>query len=235
MLKEKLNLDNEKENQNFDLLIEVVKDYFSLSQDKYSQITTYIALIKILNYLKDEKNRISEELKNMNKDYCGKLKVNEDNEKIFILITNGSYNLLSQVIKFSKVINFDEISKKEIVEDRDYSFDYKNNIDKTLSILIKDKPTSKIFSISKNNRNIPNLNKFLNILYDLNFSNIRYSIIYFEDDIRTSIDHNIINDLAFHFKYNKNKSEINGSDNYNLLKKNGGNGIYKTIKSFFQN
>ena len=52
--KEKLNL-NEKinNNQNFDLLIEVARNYFSQSQDKYSQISTYILLIKILNYLKD--------------------------------------------------------------------------------------------------------------------------------------------------------------------------------------
>ena len=215
-LKEKLNLDKEKDNKNFDLLVEVAKDYFSQSQDKYSQISTYITLIKILNYLKDPKNAISDELKNMNKDYCEKLKVDEENEKVFILMTNGSYNLLSQVIKLSKSINFDEISNEKVIGDKDYSFKYNNNIDKILSKLIKDKPISKIFSVSKNNRNVPNLNKFLNILYDLNNSNIRYSIIYFEDDIGTFIDNNIINDLTFHFK--NNNKEINCSDNYNLLK-----------------
>ena len=54
------------------------------------------------------------------------------------------------------------------------------------------------------------------MLYDLNNSNIKYSIICFENDIRTTIDNKIIRDLTFHLKYNKR--EINCSDNLYFLK-----------------
>ena len=52
-LKEKLNLEKYSDEQNFDLLIEVAKNYFSQSQDKFQQLYSYIALIKVMNLMKD--------------------------------------------------------------------------------------------------------------------------------------------------------------------------------------
>ena len=204
--KEKLNL-NEKinNNQNFDLLIEVARNYFSQSQDKYSQISTYILLIKILNYLKDinKSDESNKEYVNLNKYLCNKLKISETNEKVFVLISNGSYHLLSQIIKFSNENKFEDIMKTELEKNGNYSFDYNNDTDKILSKLIKDTSISKIFSVTKSNRNIPNLNKFLNILSDLDKSQIKYGIIYFEDDIKMSLENNILSELILHAKYNK--------------------------------
>ena len=62
-LKEKLNLEKYSDKQNFDLLIEVTKNYFSQSQDKFQQLYSYIALIKVMNLMKDSND---DELKKKN-------------------------------------------------------------------------------------------------------------------------------------------------------------------------
>ena len=167
-----------KNNHNFDLLINIARNYFSQSQDKYSQINAYIFLIKILNYLKDinEKDENYLEYKIINKKICDLMKVNEHNEKVLILITNRSYHLISQIIKFSKNNKFEEIQTKEVKKERTYSLDYDNKTDKILSDLVKCTSISKIFDFTKNNRNIQNLSKFLNILSDLDKSKIKYMI-----------------------------------------------------------
>ena len=92
---------------------------------------------------------------------------------MLILITNGSYHLLSQIIKFSNKNKFQDIAKGEIKKEKVYSFDYENNTDKILSDLVEGTPIHRIFSLIKNNRNIPNLSKFLNILSDLDESKIK--------------------------------------------------------------
>ena len=62
-LKEKLNLDKYSNDKNFDLLIEVARNYFSQSQDKFQQLYSYIALIKVMNLMKDSND---DELKKKN-------------------------------------------------------------------------------------------------------------------------------------------------------------------------
>ena len=201
--KEKLDLDS-KSNHNYDLLIGVINNYFCLSQENCDQINAYIFIIKILNYLRDinkeDENYFAN--KKLNNIICNKLKINEDNEKILILITNGSYHLLSQIIQFSnknKFVNIKiEESKKEEIDNDDLD---KINY-KILSDLIKDTSISKIFSFMQNNRNITNLNKFLNILSILDKSYLKYSIIYFEDDIKMSMENYILNEIMFLEKYN---------------------------------
>ena len=199
-LKEKLNLEKYANEQNFDLLIEVAKNYFSQSQDKFQQLYSYIALIKVMNLMKDSND---EELKKEYKNICDKLKVSENNEKIFILITDGSYHLLSQIIKFSEKNKYENIKAQNDIEEKEYSFDYNDKVDKVLSNLIENTSLSKIFSKIKNNRNVPNLNRFLNILSEFEKNNIPYFIIYYEDDIKISIDNQILNELIYQFKYNK--------------------------------
>ena len=133
-LKEKLNLEKYSDEQNFDLLIEVAKNYFSQSQDKFQQLYSYIALIKVMNLMKDSND---DELKKKYKDNCNRLKVSENNEKIFILITDGSYHLLSQIIKFSEKNKYENIKAQNDIEEKEYSFDYNDKVDKVLSKLIE--------------------------------------------------------------------------------------------------
>ena len=199
-LKEKLNLEKYANEQNFDLLIEVAKNYFSQSQDKFQQLYSYIALIKVMNLMKDSND---DELKKKYKDNCNRLKVSENNEKIFILITDGSYHLLSQIIKFSEKNKYENIKAQNDIEEKEYSFDYNDKVDKVLSNLIENTSLSKIFSKIKNNRNIPNLNRFLNILSEFEKNDVPHCIIYYEDDIKISIDNQIVNELIYQFKYNK--------------------------------
>ena len=232
--KQKLDLES-KSNHNFDLLIEIAKNYFSQSQDKYSQISAYILLVQILNYLKDlnDNNENDETIKgyiNLNKIICDKLKVNEHNEKVLIIVTNGSYHLLSQIIKFSNNNEFEDLEKKEINDKMIYSFDYNNKIDKILSELVKGTSISKVFSLTKNNGNIPNLKKFLNILSDLDKSKIKYSIIYFEDDIKISFENNILSEIKFQAKYNQtNLGKFH--NNYEKIWKNIEEIDYTNIKN----
>jgi len=199
-LKEKLNLEKYSDEQNFDLLIEVAKNYFSQSQDKFQQLYSYIALIKVMNLMKCSND---DELKNKYKDNCNRLKVSENNEKIFILITDGSYHLLSQIIKFSEKNKYENIEAQNDIEEKEYSFDYNDKVDKVLSNLIENTSLSKIFSKIKNNRNVPNLNRFLNILSEFEKNNIPHFIIYYEDDIKISIDNQILNELLYQLKFNK--------------------------------
>ena len=186
--------------QNFDLLIGVAKNYFSQSQDKFQQLYSYIALIKVMNLMKDSND---DEMKKKYKDNCNRLKVSENNEKIFILITDGSYYLLSQIIKFSEKNKYENIKAQNDIEEKEYSFDYNDKVDKVLSNLIENTSLSKIFSKIKNNRNIPNLNRFLNILSEFEKNDVPHCIIYYEDDIKISIDNQILNELIYQFKYNK--------------------------------
>ena len=199
-LKEKLNLEKYANEQNFDLLIEVAKNYFSQSQDKFQQLYSYIALIKVMNLMKDSND---DDLKKKYKDNCNRLKVSENNEKIFILITDGSYHLLSQIIKFSEKNKYENIKAQNDIEEKEYSFDYNDKVDKVLSNLIENTSLSKIFSKIKNNRNVPNLNRFLNILSEFEKNNIPHFIIYYEDDIKISIDNQILNELLYQLKFNK--------------------------------
>lgn len=60
-LKEKLNLENYADNKKFDLLIEVAKNYFFQSQDKFFQLKSYTVLIKILNFLDERKALLDSE------------------------------------------------------------------------------------------------------------------------------------------------------------------------------
>lgn len=229
--KEKLDLDSES-NHNFDLLIEVARNYFYQSQDKYAQINAYILLIKILNYLRDinEEDENYMEFKKLNEIICDKLKVNEKNEKILILITNGSYHLLSQIIKFSNKNKFEDIEKKEEEKKGKDNANMDKETHKILSDLIKDTSISKTFSFLQNNRNIPNLNKFLNILSDLDKSNLKYSIIYFEDDIKISLENYILNEIMFQEKYNH--AELKKfHENYKMILENIQKSDYTNIKN----
>jgi hypothetical protein len=229
--KEKLDLDSES-NHNFDLLIEVARNYFYQSQDKYAQINAYILLIKILNYLRNinEEDENYMEFKKLNEIICDKLKVNEKNEKILILITNGSYHLLSQIIKFSNKNKFEDIEKKEEEKKGKDNANMDKETHKILSDLIKDTSISKTFSFLQNNRNIPNLNKFLNILSDLDKSNLKYSIIYFEDDIKMSMENYILNEIMFLEKYNHTELK-RFHENYKIILENIQKSDYTNIKN----
>ena len=268
-LKEKLNLENYADNKKFDLLIEVAKNYFFQSQDKFFQLKSYTALIKILNFLDEHKalldseglndildkldiknlssnshkkadifekdkevhqnpssklNEKSEkkneiEYKKLYEDIYRKLKLSKGNVKVFILITDGSYHLLSQIIKFSKDNKYEELINMNFIDEKDYSFDYNNDIDKILSTLIKNTSISKIFSYNKNNRNIHNFNKFLEILSTLEKYKIPHCIIYYEDDIKISMDNQILNELILLLKYNKSKIEKDFKGKFEALEK----------------
>ena len=215
-LKEKLNLEKYSNDKNFDLLIEVARNYFSQSQDKYRQLYSYMTLIKVMNLMKVSKD---EKLKEKYKNICNKLKVSEDNEKIFILITDGSYHLLSQIIQFSKNNNYDDIEAQNVIEEKEYSFDYNDKVDKVLSKLIENTSLSKIFSKIKNNRNIPNLNKFLKILRKFEEKDVPHCIIYYEDDIKLSIDNQILDELIYQFKYNKPYLDKNYTGKFKVIEK----------------
>ena len=205
-LKERLNLKNYSDTQNFDLLIEVARNYFSQSQDKYFQLYTYIGLIKIMNLLKNS-NKKDKKMQDNYENICNKLKVSKNNEKIFVLITDGSYHLLSQIIQFSKKNKYENIKDQNVIEEKEYSFDYTNEVDKVLSNLIANTSLSKIFAKNKNNRNIPNLNKFFNILSDLEQSGIPHCIIYYEDELKISMDNQILNEMIYQLIYNKSNFE----------------------------
>ena len=198
--KEKLDFDSKKIH-NFDLLIKIEENFFYQSQDEYTQINTYVLIIKILNYLKEIDGEDGNYLdyKNLNKLICNKLKVTENNEKILILVTN---HLLNQKIQFSNKDRFEDIEKNETKEEGIDNVDFDKETYKILSNLIEDISISKIFSFIQNEGNIQNLNKILNILSYLDKSNIKYSIIYFEDDIKISLENYILNEIMFQVNYN---------------------------------
>lgn len=85
--------------------------------------------------------------------------------------------------------------------------------------LIKNTSISKIFSYNKNNRNIPNFNKFLEILSTLEKSKIPHCIIYYEDDIKISMDNQILNELILLLKYNKSKMEKDFKGKFEAIEK----------------
>ena len=217
-LKEKLNLGKFEDTQNFDLLIDVEKNYFSQSQDKYSQLYSYIALIKIMNLIKNQ-NENDQKIKDNYINICNKLKVSENNEKIFVLITDGSYHLLSQIIQFSKKNKYEDIKAHNVIQEKESSFDYKEEVDNVLSKLIENTSLSKIFAKTKNNRNIPNLNKVLNILSDLEHSDIPHCIIYYEDELKISMDNQILNEIIYQLKYNKYNFEKNYNEQFKEIEK----------------
>ena len=218
-------------------------------------------MIKILNYLKDirtddnnkslclECNSSKNKCKNclerlnyikFNSNICRQLNISEENEKIFILLTNGSYHLLSQIIKFSQNNNYNTIKDKEIKQNEEFSFDYNNKEDKILSTMVKNTHLYKLFSFNKNKRNIPNLRKFMEIFSILQDSNIKYCIIYLEDEMGNTYDKDILNEIKFILNSNKSKDyNINfqnikkAIDENNLIEIN--NIIYKKAITIFIN
>ena len=123
--KEKLDFDSKKIH-NFDLLIKIEENFFYQSQDKFTQISAYVLIIKILNYLKeiDGRDVNNSDYKNLNKLICNKLKLTENNEKILIFITNVSYHLLNQKIQFSNKNRFEDIENNETKEEGIDNVDY---------------------------------------------------------------------------------------------------------------
>ena len=157
--------------------------------------------------------------KKLYEDICQKLKLSKGNEKVFILITDVSYNLLSQIIKFSKDNKYEELINMNFIDEKNYSFNYNNDIDKILSALIGGASVSKIFSYNKNNRNIPIFNKILEILSTLEKSKIPHCIIHYEEDIKISMDNQILNELILLLKYNKSKTEKDFKGKFEAIEK----------------
>ena len=131
---EKLKLNELKDNEKIDILIEVCKNH-KQSQDKFQQISTYLKVINFLNKIKEEK-----EYSELNFKLCHDLYVSESNEKYLIIITNGSYLLINKTFEkyneFYQEINNKKKYDKEI-ESNDFSFEYNSTEDKILSIITK--------------------------------------------------------------------------------------------------
>ena len=197
-LQEFLKLDENDDEENFDILFEVAINLHKQSQDKYYQINTYSILLQILNKLNKKNsielnNNIKEEINN---SLCKILKISTTNEKIFFLITNGSYLVISNLIKLFKL---NKEKKKSTIEN--------DNI-------------KKIFNKYKHHRNDKNTQKFFEILSMLEKNKIKFCIIYISDEVGNIIDQEYINKIKLILKYQdiKKKNEMSVNLNFNNFK-----------------
>ena len=197
-LPECLNLNENGDEETFDLLFEIASNIHKQSQDKYYQINTYSILIKILNELR-KKDPIDDNIKNeekeeLNNRLCKILKISNNNEKILFLITDGSYLVLSQLIKHYKLNQIKNISIKE------------------------NEGIQKIFNKYKNHRNAKNTEKLFEILSMLTNNKIKFCIVYISDEVGDLIDKEYINKIKFVLKCYEKKNITNQTLNFNNFK-----------------
>ena len=197
-LSECLNLDENDDDENFDILFEVAINLHKQSQDKYYQINTYSILLQILNKLnKKNKNNILYNFSTkdeINERLCKILKISQTNEKIFFLITNGSYLVISNLIKLFKLKKENKLSTNE-----------NDNI-------------KKIFNKYKNHRNDKNTQKFFEILSLLEKNKIKFCILYISDEVGNIIDQEYFNKIKLILKYQDKNSDTNINFNFSGFK-----------------
>ena len=195
-LQEFLKLDENDDEENFDILFEVAINLHKQSQDKYYQINTYSILLQILNKL-NKKNSIDfnfNKKDEINNRLCKILKISTTNEKIFFLITNGSYLVISNLIKLFKLKKENKLSTNE-----------NDNI-------------KKIFNKYKNHRNDKNTQKFFEILSLLEKNKIKFCILYISDEVGNIIDQEYFNKIKLILKYQDKNSDTNINFNFSGFK-----------------
>ena len=230
---EKLKLNELKDNEKIDILIEVFNNYHKQSQDKFQQISTYLKVINFLNKIKEEK-----EYTELNFKLCHDLYISESNEKFLIIITNGSYLLINKTFEkyneFYQEINNKKKYDKEI-ESNDFSFEYNSTEDKILSIITKKNSINNVFFYNKNPRNIPNLRKFIDILRSLDNSKIKYCFLFLNDDMKNNYDNNFVELIKLKSKFENKKLKSIKSFLNEEVKKNELDFIYKNKINIFIN
>ena len=225
-LTEKLKID--ENNNNINIIGEISRNFIFQIKSKFEQIEVYNIIFKILENLKN--NDIEEEIKNY---IISKLSIkNINNDNIFLIITDGSFIVLSFVIDIIKQIEQsklnNELTIKKFIEEK---------VNKKSKILIK--------IIPNKYRKIKDLiyKTYLAFKY-LDDNHFRYCVLFLGDKSENSLEgfyktlkekpkknniisysiKNLINDLLYYKDSITNEIEKNGK----IIKKNFvNNEIYK--------
>ena len=83
------------------LMVEIARDFINQSVDKLEQISNYTKVITVMNYIQNEinkNNNIDIKIKKQYQEITKEYHCNEKNKKMFVLITDGNYNILYYVI-----------------------------------------------------------------------------------------------------------------------------------------
>ena len=171
----------ESNNEYLTLMIEVARDIISQAGDKLRQISNYIKVIAVMNNISNfllnqkniNKNIILEEYHNIIEKYC----CSEIYKKIFILISDGDYTIISHTMKTIIIPLLDKYSTEKIDHVK-----IKNEINAEYE-KYKNKEYKDIYNEEIFIENI--FNCFL-IFHMLNVNKIKYFLLYIGDILENS-------------------------------------------------
>ena len=163
------NLNSLNENKNYQIIGEIAKNILHQSSDKIKQINKYVDIILINDIIKNIENLENKEKIVMN---FNTLNFNFNDDKIIMIVTDGSYVKLSKASNFNKKIENQFLTNREIKDIQNYRKiiqllndskipfiiffipnDLRNNIDDYLIEHAKKKNFKEIKTKSENNIN----------------------------------------------------------------------------------
>ena len=194
-----------KEN-NYQIICEIAKDIIDQSKQKLPQIINYIHLIKNLNQI--IKTELKDDNKNFFENICREYNISEKNEKLFLILTDGSFFELKYMTNFIK----DNYKSYEVYMNLDFP---KNEIIKYINNLIYKDKLAKILEI-----NPEKLYMFCNLYYHLKKSNIKFFICFISETIEDKFENNIRNKIKNYFNYIINNKDIKMKEFLITYKKN---------------
>jgi len=179
------------------LIAEISRNIIIQGNEKLPQIIRYIEFISILNLYKDKSKQINEknvDLKPFN-EICQEVKIKEETEKIFCMITDGDYIIL----KFT----LNEIIKKLLETEYKDNDEIKNFIRKSISSNQEINKKIEEKEIKYIEENIFNIYLMID---KLKKSKIKFFILYIGDIGQSIYQQNLIN------KFISNKSIFNDEE-----------------------
>ena len=138
-------LNSLNENKNYQIIGEVAKNILHQSSDKIKQINKYVDIILINDIIKNIKNIESIENKEKIVMNFNTLNFNFNDDKIIMIVTDGSYVKLSKASDFDKQIENQSLTSREIKDIQNYR--------KIIQLLKKSKIPFIIFFIPNDLRN----------------------------------------------------------------------------------
>jgi len=184
-------------NNEITLIAEISRNIIIQGNEKLPQIIRYIEFISILNLYKDKSKQINEknvDLKPFN-EICQEVKIKEETEKIFCMITDGDYIIL----KFT----LNEIIKKLLETEYKDNDEIKNFIRKSISSNQEINKKIEEKEIKYIEENIFNIYLMID---KLKKSKIKFFILYIGDIGQSIYQQNLIN------KFISNKSIFNDEE-----------------------
>ena len=198
------------ENKNYEIIGEIAINILSQAKQKIKQQLNYIHLIKAFNEYKNKDDKL---YRNLCDEY--NLNPNQNIEKIFILLTDGSYIILKTVID---IIDNNKKDIESLLDSLNSGIVKKPDVKEKLKKYLSNNKVIEALNITINEDKFYNLFLFY---YNLKKSGIKFCILFISDIIEDKYENKIEESIKY-FLYEDTEKyirTINNQDVMNLIER----------------